>query len=165
MTQLLFIFQREKVVAHVIEGEAGADMWAPDVSGYKGWHTVDQVHRGPGDAVDPDHRGSTGGGAALAGRQVAARGRMVADGDGRQSGDRGRGRDAHRADGTTRRGREGSRRRGLATALLGEAARMAARRLPAKAEEQPRCMSHPDFRFRIHKLFNKLSLEFILNVH
>ncbi len=26
-------------------------------------------------------------------------------------------------------------------------------------------MSHPDFRFRIYKLFNKLLIEFILNVH
>jgi hypothetical protein len=29
----------------------------------------------------------------------------------------------------------------------------------------PRSMSHPDFCFRIYKLFNKLLLEFILNVH
>jgi hypothetical protein len=45
----------------------------------RGWHMVDQVHCGPSDAVDPDHRGSTGGGAAPAGREAAARGRMVAD--------------------------------------------------------------------------------------
>ena len=29
----------------------------------------------------------------------------------------------------------------------------------------PDSLSHPDFCFRIYKLFNKLLLEFILNVH
>ncbi|MBB1191838.1 hypothetical protein EII07_28575 [Klebsiella pneumoniae] len=32
-------------------------------------------------------------------------------------------------------------------------------------EEKQEKLSHPDFCFRIYKLFNKLLLEFILNVH